>query len=466
MSPSFTSPKLRSRRSTNYSTSFIIPVQNVVDNLSWTKHDHSLAFGTNIRFIDDRRVSNAQSFPDGQMNQGWLTRSSTIANSQGPFDPQVYGFPAVDFANYGNEYNDALMNIVGTITEGDAIYNYAKSGTALALGTPIKRDYRWNEYEFYAQDTWRVTSALTLTYGLALLLSAGSGRDQRHAGGNMPVLGKRLPAIFADKFYQGSVAQGESGGAASNVGEVAFNLNGRYNHAPDFWTPEKKDFGPRLAVAFSPAPAEGAWRRLLGNQQTSIRAGYSLVFDHFGAATVQNSTPPVRSGFRRILSNAPGSEAIEDAPRFTGIQRRAAVAASHRSRRRVSRGAGLQRQRQLRHQLGPRFRHQDALLASAGFLHHSRPAQRRLARSILGRPPGASPARAGRRGHAPQSQGGRHSLLRRRPQMAKMAAPTPRFRLVAPDPYWQQEFAGSRRPGHRARATARCRPRRMCTRCS
>jgi hypothetical protein len=152
--------------STDYSTSFIIPVQNLVDNLSWTKHDHNFAFGTDIRFIDDQRVSNAQSFPDAQMNQGWLTRSSTIANSNGPFDPEVYGFPAVDFANYGNEYNDAIMLLAGTLPEADAVYNYTKTGSILAVGTPIKRDYRWNEYEFYGQDTWRIHNTLTLTYGL------------------------------------------------------------------------------------------------------------------------------------------------------------------------------------------------------------------------------------------------------------------------------------------------------------
>ncbi len=116
------------------STSFIIPVQNITDNLSWTKHDHNFAFGGNIRIIDDQRVGNAQSFPDGQMNQGWLTRSSTIANSHGPFDPQVYGYAPVDFSNYGNEYNNALMNLVG---------HHYRGGCGLQLRQIRQHACRW-----------------------------------------------------------------------------------------------------------------------------------------------------------------------------------------------------------------------------------------------------------------------------------------------------------------------------------
>ena len=104
-----------------------------------------------------------------------------------------------------------------------------------------------------------------------------------------------------------------------NVGEVAFNLNGRYNHAADFWTPQKNNIGPRLAIAFSPAASEGVWHKLLGSQQTSIRAGYSLVFDHFGAATVQNFDTTGSFGLSTYLSNPAGSVPIEAAPRFTAL---------------------------------------------------------------------------------------------------------------------------------------------------
>ena len=305
--------------SAKYSTSFIIPVQNLVDNLSWTKHDHNFSFGADVRFIDDQRSSNAQSFLDGQMNQGWLTRSSTIANSNGPFDPEVYGYPAVDFANYGNEYNSALMNIVVTISEGDAVYNYTKTGSTLAVGAPLKREYRWNEYEFYAQDTWRASKALTLTYGLRYSYLQAPAETSGTQVGTCQVSGNSCNPYLLQQYVDSSAAQAASGGAANNAGEVGFNLNGRYNNAPDFWTPDKHDLAPRLAIAFSPAPAGGFWQKIFGYQQSSIRTGYSLVYDHFGAAIVQNFDTTGSYGLSSHLSNAPGSVPIEDAPRFTSI---------------------------------------------------------------------------------------------------------------------------------------------------
>ncbi|MGB6688877.1 MAG: carboxypeptidase regulatory-like domain-containing protein [Terracidiphilus sp.] len=309
-------------QSIDYSVAYTVPVQNLVDDFSWTKRNHNLAFGTDIRFIGDKRVSDEDSFPSGQMNQGWLTRSSTIANSNGPFDPgwsqyKQYGFPPVDFSNYGNEYNDAIMNLVGTITEGLAIYNYNKSGSPLAIGAPVERNYRWNEYEFYGQDTWRILNSLTLTYGLRYSYLQAPAETSGTQVGTCQFVGSTCEPYSLTKYYEGSIAQAAAGGAANNVGHVGFNLNGRYNNAPDFWSPDKNDIGPRLAIAYSPAPAGGVFKKLLGNQQTSIRAGYSLVYDHFGAALVQIFDTTGSYGLSSQLQNAPGSVPIEDAPRFT-----------------------------------------------------------------------------------------------------------------------------------------------------
>jgi hypothetical protein len=300
------------------STSYIIPVNNVVDDVSWTKHDHSLAFGVNIRFIDDRRTSDANSYPDGQMNQGWLSNGSTVAGNGGPFDPAAYGYPAVSQV-FTNQYNDALLGLVGIITEGDAVYNYTKQGTALPLGTVLKRDYRWNEYEFYAQDSWKALKNLTVTYGVRWsLLQPPAETTGTQVGSCMISSGVCNPYSLTS-YYNDSAQQAAQGGAANAIGEVAFDLNGRYNHRPDFWNMEKKDIGPRLALAYSPTPEGGFWNKIFGNSKSSIRAGYSLVFDHFGAATINTFDTTGSFGLSTNLSNAPGTVNIATAPRFTDL---------------------------------------------------------------------------------------------------------------------------------------------------
>jgi hypothetical protein len=301
------------------STSVIIPVQNIVDDVSWTKHTHNFQFGLNLRLIDDRRVSNANSFPDGQMNQGWLSNGSTVANSGGPFDPPVYGYPTVDFANYGNEYNSALLGLVGIITEGDAIYNYDKQGSPLAVGAPVKRDYGWKESEFYFQDSWKATKNLTLTYGLRYSYLQPPAEKTGTQVSSCSVSASGCTPYSLTQFYESSAQQGASGGAASNVPELAFNLSGRYNHAPDFWKAEKADLGPRVAFAYSPSPSGGALNRIFGAGKSSIRGGYSLVFDHFGAATVNTFDTNGSYGLSSDLSNPPGSVNIAAAPRFTSL---------------------------------------------------------------------------------------------------------------------------------------------------
>ena len=120
-------------------------------------------------------------------------------------------------------------------------------------------------------------------------------------------------------YYEQSAQQALQGGAANNVGEVAFDLNGRYNGRSDFWNMPKNNIGPRLAIAYSPDAKDGFWSKVFGDQKSSIRAGYSLVYDHFGAATVNTFDTTGSFGLSTNLSNAPGTVNIATAPRFTSI---------------------------------------------------------------------------------------------------------------------------------------------------
>lgn len=287
-----------------------IPVNNFVDDLAWTRGNHNLSFGTDIRLIDDWRSSTYNSFPDAQINIGWM-QPSGIANTGAPLDPPNYGYPTVA-GDFGGNYDDGIMNLVGLVSEVDAVYNYNKDGTSIPLGAPLQREYKWNEYDFYAQDSWKALKDLTLTFGLHYSYLQPPTEIHGTQVGTCVVSNSGCQPYSLTDFYNQSAQQGATGGAASNVPEVSFDLNGRSNHRSDFWTPDTKDLGPRFAFAWAPSSGVGAGKM-------SIRGGYSLVFDHFGAGIVNSFDTSGSFGLSSNVSNPAGVQTVSTAPRFQGI---------------------------------------------------------------------------------------------------------------------------------------------------
>ncbi|MEO6923195.1 MAG: hypothetical protein ABI142_05170, partial [Bryocella sp.] len=304
---------------TSSSNSIVAPVYNLADNLSWTKHNHNLAFGTNIRFIESRSSSNSLSYSHAGGTYQYLT-PATLAGSGGAFDPGFYGHPAVG-SNYVTNYNSAAMGIVGIINQGNVTYNTTKDGSALPVGAPVARDYRWNEYEFYAQDSWKALSNLTLTFGLRYSYLQAPAETSGTQVGLCQIVGSACaPGNFSLSEYVNKRSQlAAAGQAASGAGDLGFPLNGRYNGKPDYWTPQKANVGPRFAVAYSPKPGPGFWGKVLGNGESSIRAGYSLVYDHFGAAIANNFDTEGSYGLATTLETSAGVLKVATAPRFTSV---------------------------------------------------------------------------------------------------------------------------------------------------
>ena len=298
-------------------SSFHIPVNDIVDDLAWVKGNHNLLFGTNLRFIDDWRSSSDNSFPGATINIGWM-QPSAIAGTGTSLDPPLSGFPQVD-PSFGGNYDQGIMDLVGIVSEVDAVYNYNKSGQAIALGAPLNREYKWHEFDFYAQDSWKARSDLSLTFGLHYSLLQPPTEINGTQVGTCVVTGNGCQPYSLSDYYEASARQGASGGSASNVPEIAFDLNGRFNHRADFWQGDKADLSPRLAFAWSPHKDKGIGHQFLSAGKTSIRGGYSLIFDHFGAAVVNTFDTTGSYGLSSNISNQAGLQTVATAPRFQGI---------------------------------------------------------------------------------------------------------------------------------------------------
>jgi Carboxypeptidase regulatory-like domain len=308
------------------STTFFVPNNQLTDALNWTKKNHTFELGTDVFLIRNNRSSHADSFSDMQTNPVYLnTAGISEPGNPSPLNPPNntnpntgQPYPVVN-TNFAPNYDQAASILLGIFAEGDGIYNFTRNGAALPQGTAINRRYAINNYEFYGQDTWRMTSRLTLTYGLRWVLEAPPYETNglqvapcvQTAGGGCS------NQNLADWFNHTAQLMSQ-GQPANNAGEVTFVLGGPANHGPGMWNWDHKDFSPRIAVAWAPDTGDGWLAKVLGHKdQFSLRAGYSIMYDHFGIPIVNSFDQHGSFGLSTDLGNPAGVVTVSNAPRFT-----------------------------------------------------------------------------------------------------------------------------------------------------
>jgi len=189
--------------------------------------------------------------------------------------------------------------MVGTVPQITDVFNYkitsTSGGSALAEGAFIPRHFSTNEFEWYAQDAWRVKPNFTLTFGL------------RHTILQTPweTSGQQVtPTIDTHKWY----LQREAAALAGQIYEedLQFAPAGKFYNKPGFWPMSWKDFAPRFAVAYSP------------DVKTSLRAGFGMYYDHYGQALVNTFDQNGSFGMSSSVSNPAGVYAITGTSPFCG----------------------------------------------------------------------------------------------------------------------------------------------------
>jgi hypothetical protein len=268
-----------------------VPVNNIVDNLNWTKGKHNIQVGANWRLVHQNFGTDANSFTSGSSNPSGLGGKPIVPS------PATIGLDTVN-GGFGNSYLDAYANLVGTVSQVTNNYNYAVSsattGTLLGDGAFINRSFKANEFEWYAQDSWRVKPNLTLTFGIrhTILQTPWETKGQQVA-----------PTIDTHAWFL-------QRGAAAAKGQVfepdlTFAPNGPFYNKPGFWPKSKDNFAPRIAIAYSP------------NGRTSIRAGAGMYYDHYGQSLINIFDQQGAFGLSSQVTNPLGKQSTETASRFT-----------------------------------------------------------------------------------------------------------------------------------------------------
>jgi hypothetical protein len=286
-----------------------VPIPIYRDDFTWVRGKHNIQFGGTFKNIKttETLISDFNAVDVGL--GGGLT---SLDPSREPGDI------ATDTASL-NLWDTAFTFLLGRFASVSSNFNNNAQLQPFPQGHGHTRNYRYYETEIYGQDSWRVRSDLTLTYGL------------RYQFYSVPYEINGLEAIpttgFSD-IINPRVTNGLQGIAGTGANPTAPNtfyiLGGKANHARGFYSPEYRDFAPRFSFAYNPSATEGVLGRLLGDRKTVIRGGASLVYDHPGINALnffqdQSTYVLQNSSAATYGANESATTALQNDPRFTAL---------------------------------------------------------------------------------------------------------------------------------------------------
>lgn len=275
----------------------------VRDDLSWTRGRHSTQFGASLRFIRARQNSQQRSFPV-------YTTDGTFCCNKLADVILGDGNPANDPALIISFLDDAaaLYGVIDGLF-GPSVYADPRANSILPVGSSLRREFAENQYDFYAQDSWRIRPNLTLTAGL------------RYGYATPPweVNGAQVrPTLDVRDWWNTRQRDMLAGRPADAAPLMGFELAGKANDAPGWWEPDKNNFAPRVALAWSPNFKNRFANALLGQaNQSAIRAGFGINYHRVGGPVSVIQDLDGNFGLSTRLSG-PFDLVLGNAPRFSG----------------------------------------------------------------------------------------------------------------------------------------------------
>ncbi len=286
--------------STGTNSKQYVPVHTFSEDLSWNRGKHDFRFGATIRLISNITDRN-NTFNSATTNASGLAGSGAelYANVPG-------GLLTGDQVSY----TYAMDALVGLISQMNANYQYKANpdGTATVIpeGGYVDRNYKNQEYEMYAQDSWKIRHNFTVTAGIRFsVMPPVYEANGQQVSSNIPL---------ADWLAQrGALAA--QGLPQSQAESIQFVLAGS-PQGRDLY-PLHNNWSPRLGFAYSPTGAGKLSELLFGGAgKSSIRLGFGMYYDMIGQplAALYNRSA---FGLSNAFSNPLNTLDAFTSPRFT-----------------------------------------------------------------------------------------------------------------------------------------------------
>ena len=278
---------------------------NFTDDFTWIKGNHTLQFGTNIRIIRNKRGSLNGAFDSAQTNPSFYNLSGAVV------DAEITNAGYTIGAGQTSIVQNAATALIGRYSQYSGNFTFDLDGSVLPVGTVSARNFATEEYDFYAQDSWKLFRNLTLTLGLRYARS----RPVYEKNGFQVVPDTPLGDVLDRRIA--SASQG-----VPNNETINFVLGGPANNGPGFYSTDKNDWQPRLAAAWSPDFEKGILHKIFGSEgDSTIRGGFAVTNDAFGQQLAVSFDGLSTIGFTSSTTISANTYNVTDnlAPLFTGF---------------------------------------------------------------------------------------------------------------------------------------------------
>ena len=230
-----------------------------MDNASWMHGRHNIQFGFQNQRIRTSPFNDAGIYPVYALG-------ISANNTNGLTQTDLPGISGNDLT----QANLLLATLAGYVTSATQSFNVTSRDSGYVPGATELRNFRYDNYAWYVQDTWKMSPKLTVTFGLRY--EYFTPLDERDS---LTI----LPRIEGGNFINTLLSNATLDFAGNAVGRPYYKKD---------WN----NFAPNVGVAYD----------LFGNGKSAIRAGYGVSYVNDDTIVAIRNTLQTNSGLNTTAS--------------------------------------------------------------------------------------------------------------------------------------------------------------------